>query len=74
METRTAGVQTDPKSAAGIAQSKKAELLSKSPALSEERLDQIAVYPKALYDAFLKGERFMAKGTVREAFAGCRKN
>lgn len=110
MEARTAGVQTDPKSAGGMAQSKKAELLSKFPALSEERLDQIAgeydietmdsdqlyhlaetlmdegiipsrprenglnliaVYPKALYDAFLKGERFMAKGTVREAFTGC---
>lgn len=89
---------------------KKSEILSKFPALTEEKLEElvkqcdiehmdeeqlyqlaqlmmedgviptrpqdnelnmIAVYPKALYEAFLNGETFMNKGTVREGFHGC---
>ncbi|MCI8645223.1 MAG: hypothetical protein HFE76_00185 [Firmicutes bacterium] len=37
----------------------------------ENGLNMIAVYPKALYDAFLNGETFMNKGVVREGFHSC---
>lgn len=37
----------------------------------ESGLNMIAVYPRALYDAFLNGETFMNKGVVREGFHGC---